>query len=551
MTRRIAPLALAAALFVAPIAAAKDALTIGFTQYPATLHPLIDSMAAKTYVLSMLRRPFTAYDAAWTLRCLLCVALPTVENGLAKPVPRPDGSTGVAITLTIQDGATWSDGVPVSTEDVAFTLEVGRHPQSGVAAQEFYRRVERLEIHDAKRFTLHMDRLTYRYNDFGDFHLLPAHLERPIFAADAATYRQRTLFDAEPTRAGLHFGPYRLAEVVGGSHLVLVPNPTWHGPAPHFRRITIRAIENTAALEANLLSGAIDYIAGELGLSLDQALAFEKRHGARFDIQYKPGLVYEHIDLNLDHPLLRDRRVRQALLLAIDREALTRQLFDGKQPVAASFVNPLDRVAATDIPRYAFDPARAQALLAAAGFQPGADGIRVDGQGRRLSFDLGTTAGNRSREAVQQVLQNQWRRVGVEIRIKNDPARVFFGEITRKRAFQGMAMYAWISSPEAAPRNQLHSESIPTPANNHAGQNYPGFADAEMDGLIDRLETELDFDRRKALWARIQAIYATELPVLPLYFRADAFIIPKWLGGIEPTGHLHYSSLQVERWKPR
>jgi len=275
------------------------------------------------------------------------------------------------------------------------------------------------------------------------------------------------------------------------------------------------------------------------------------RHGARFDIVYKPGLVYEHIDLNLDHPLLRDRRVRQALLLAIDREALTRQLFDGKQPVAASFVNPLDRVAATDIPRYAFDPARAQALLAAAGFQPGADGIRVDGQGRRLSFDLGTTAGNRSREAVQQVLQNQWRRVGVEIRIKNDPARVFFGEITRKRAFQGMAMYAWISSPEAAPRNQLHSESIPTPANNHAGQNYPGFADAEMDGLIDRLETELDFDRRKALWARIQAIYATELPVLPLYFRADAFIIPKWLGGIEPTGHLHYSSLQVERWKPR
>jgi len=152
---------------------------------------------------------------------------------------------------------------------------------------------------------------------------------------------------------------------------------------------------------------------------------------------------------------------------------------------------------------------------------------------------------------VEQVLQNQWRRVGIEIRIKNDPARVFFGEITRKRAFQGLAMYAWLSSPESSPRNQLHSEGIPTPANNFAGQNYPGFADPELDGLIDALEVELDFVRRKAIWARIQTIYATELPVLPLYFRADAFIVPKWLAGIEPTGHQYPTTQRVEYWRPR
>jgi peptide/nickel transport system substrate-binding protein len=543
--------ALAAGLLAAAPAAAKDELTIGFTQYPATLHPIIDSMAAKSYVLGMTRRPFTAYDKDWVLRCMLCVDLPTVENGLARPVDRPDGSKGVAITLAIHPGATWGDGVPVSTQDVAFTIEVGRDDKSGVAAQEFYKRVERVEIHDAKRFTLHMEKLTYQYNDFGDFQLLPAHLERPVFAAGAEGYKQRTLFDAEPTRAGLHFGPYRIEQVVAGSHLVLTPNPTWYGDKPHFRKITIRAIENTAALEANLLSGSIDYIAGELGLTLDQALAFEKRHGARFDIVYKPGLVYEHIDLNLDNPLLKDRRVRQALLMALDREALNRQLFEGKQPVAASFVNPLDRVAATDTPRYGFEPARAQTLLDEAGFRPGPDGIRVTAAGQRLSLELGTTAGNRTRESVQQVLQNQWKRVGVEVRIKNDPARVFFGEITRKRAFPAMAMYAWISSPESGPRNQLHSKSIPTEANNFAGQNYPGFANAEIDGLIDRLEVELDFDRRKAIWTRVQAIYATELPVLPLYFRAESFIVPKWLAGIEPTGHLHYSSLRVEHWKPR
>ena len=556
--RRLYALAIAAtALLAAPLAGedgrarARDELSIGFTQYPSTLHPMIDSMAAKSYVLAMMRRPMTSWDASWALRCEVCVELPTVENGLARPVDRPDGTRGVAVTLEIRPGLAWSDGVPVTSTDAAFAIEVGRHPRSGVAAQEFHRRVERVEIHDERRFTLHVDRLTYQYNDFGDLHLLPAHLERPIFEADPGAYRQRTLFDAEPTRPGLHFGPYRLAEVVAGSHLVLQPNPGWPGDRPHFRRVTIRAIENTAALEANLLSGAIDYIAGELGLSLDQALAFQKRHGARFDIAFKPGLVYEHVDLNLDNPLLRDRRVRQALLAAIDREAVSRQLFEGRQPVAHSFVNPLDRVADPGVQRHGFDPARAQALLEEAGFRPGADGIRVDAAGRRLSLELGTTAGNRSREAVQQVLQNQWRRVGVEVRIRNEPPRVFFGETMRRRAFPAMAMYAWISSPEGGPRNQLHSASIPTSANNFAGQNYPGLADAELDGLVDALEVELDFERRKALWARIQAIYARELPALPLFFRADAFIVPRWLAGIEPTGHQHPSSLRIEHWRPR
>ena len=101
-------------------------------------------------------------------------------------------------------------------------------------------------------------------------------------------------------------------------------------------------IENTAALEANLLSGAIDMIAGELGLTLDQALAFEPRYGARYQLIFKPGLIYEHIDLNLDNPSLADPRVRRALILALDRQAISEQLFAGRQPVADASVSPLD-----------------------------------------------------------------------------------------------------------------------------------------------------------------------------------------------------------------
>ncbi|MFY7781976.1 MAG: peptide ABC transporter substrate-binding protein, partial [Tagaea sp.] len=158
--------------------------------------------------------------------------------------------------------------------------------------------------------------------------------------------------------------------------------------------------------------------------------------------------------------------------------------------------------------------------------------------------------GNRIRETVQQVLQSQWRRAGIEVRIRNEPARVFFGDTLRQRRFQ-LAMYAWFSAPESVPRTTLHSESIPSEANAWQGQNNPGVRSDAMDALIDAVERELDPAKRRPMWARMQALYAEEAWVLPLYFRADPFVIPKWLGGIEPNGHQYYSSLRVEYWRPR
>lgn len=101
------------------------------------------------------------------------------------------------------------------------------------------------------------------------------------------------------------------------------------------------------------------------------------------------------------------------------------------------------------------------------------------------------------------------------------------------------------------PRSALHSEEIPTEANGWSGQNYTGFASAEMDQLLDAIERELDREKRRAMWQRIQEIYAEELPVLPLYFRADTHIWPLWLDGVTPTGHLNASPLWVEQWRAK
>src|SRR6202008_4053910 len=97
-------------------------------------------------------------------------------------------------------------------------------------------------------------------------------------------------YDTDPTNPGLGFGPYRISELVPGSRITLQQNPTWEGEKPYFKRIVFKFIENSSALEANLLSGNVDYVLGELGLSLDQVLAFEKRHKDKYNFIYKPAL---------------------------------------------------------------------------------------------------------------------------------------------------------------------------------------------------------------------------------------------------------------------
>jgi peptide/nickel transport system substrate-binding protein len=525
----------------------QDALAIGITQFPSTLNPLIDPMMAKVYVLGMVRRPLTTYDAHWKLVCMLCVELPSFENGLARKLELGNGKTGIAITYRIRPDARWGDGVPITTEDVRFSYEVGKNPQTGVADAELYRRIIKLEVVDSKTFTLELDRLTFDYAAMNDFEILPAHLERQAFA-DPAQYRFRTLYDSDPTKPGLYMGPYRIAEVSPGSHIVLERNPYWWGKKPYFRRIVVWTVENTAALEANLLAGGIDMVAGELGFSLDEALGFEKRHGRDFDILYKPGLVYEHIDLNLDNPILADKRVRQALLYGIDRKAISDEIFAGRDPVADSFMPPLDPAYSPDVPHYPYDPAKARALLEEAGWHQSGGGVRRNKEGAPLALELATTSGNRTREMIEQVLQAQWRQIGIAVRLKNQPARTLLGGMVNHRNFT-MAMFAWISAPENVPRGEIYSDQVPTAENGWSGENFDDFRNPEADRLVDAIEVELDRGKRQILWQKLQALYAEELPALPLYFRAEAYVLPKWLEGVTPTGHEYPSTLWIENWR--
>jgi len=534
-------------------AAAKKSLTIGISQFPSTLHPLFDAMVAKSLVLSAALRPVTVYDAGWQPLCLICTELPSFENGLAVLETRKDGKKGIAATYTLKPGLAWGDGTPVTAADILFGWEVGRHPASGVSNGEFFAKdIVDITSDAPDRFTIHFDKEKCDFALINDFYPLPAHLERTIFAEDPANYKNRTLYNTRPDTPGLYFGPYRIAAVTAGAAITLEKNPAWAGKAPAFDTVTFKTVENSSALTAHLLSGSIDYIAGELGLTLDQALSFEKRLNAakpgKYNVIYKPGLTYEHIDLPLDKKPFDDVRLRKALLLGMNRAQINDAVFGGKQPVAKSNINPLDTVYTDDVTAYPYDPAAAEKLLEEAGWVKKPDGYRYNGEGKKLSISFSTTAGNKSREMIQQAIQSDWKKIGVDAVIKNEPARVLFGDTMRQRRFDGGIMYAWLSTPNNIPKTTLHSTMIPSAENNYAGQNYPGYSNPAMDKLIDDLDITCDAAANKALWQDLQKLYADDLPALPLYYRADSFFVPVWLHGLTPTGHQHPSTLWIENW---
>lgn len=538
-------------LFSTSYAYAEKPLRIGISQFPHILHPGIDSMMAKSYVLGFTTRPLTVFNLEWQRVCLLCTELPTLENGSAEIITRDDGRETIRATYSLRDDAYWGDGVPVTTDDVLFSWAVGKHPAVGISNAELYTKtIEDITVVDDKTFTITFDKLACEFNDLTDFAILPKHLEGPVFDDNPDEYRNRTLYNTVPETPGLYNGPYLITKRRMGESFTLAPNPHWQGDPPRIENITIRVVENTTALGAQLLSGSIDMIAGELGLNVDQALGLAGRLDRRnnpITFTAKPGLIYEHIELRLDTAPFDDVRVRRALLMAIDRDTLVSQLFGGHQEIAHSNIHPLDTMYQANPRITPFDMAGAAALLDAAGC-PLQNGRRVCANGTPMRIVFQTTAGNQSRERVQQFIQSAWQKLGIEVTLKNETPRVLFSETMQKRQFEGAVMFAWLSAPRSIPKTTLHSSMIPREENGWSGQNFSGHASDKVDQIIDALEVECDAADQTRLWGELQDYYTSELPALPLYFRAETHFIPNNLQGVRPTGHQFPSPLWAQDW---
>jgi peptide/nickel transport system substrate-binding protein len=532
-------------------------LVIGIAQEFENLNPTIAQMAASTYMYYLVGQPLITLNADWKWECVLCKRIPLPDTGLMK-VKEENGQEHMYTEWEIFEDAKWGDGKPITGYDVQFSWQVGKSPNVSVGLKDVYERMLDVIVDkkNPKKFTIKFDKPRYGYWQLGTFYVLPKHLEGPIFEkakSSRGAYEKQSMYSVNPTHPGLYSGPYRVKEIKLGSHVVLVPNEKYNGPKTNIDSVIFRLIPNTQALEANLLSGTINMI-GELGITFDQALALEKRLKKderlrkKFEVLYRAGTVYEHVDLNLRNNLLQDVRLRRALLFAIDRQSMVDALFEGRQKVAIHSLHPYDPYYTEDVEKYPYNPEMAKKLLDEAGWKTGSDGIRVK-DGKRLSISIMSTAQNKTRENVEVFLQNQFKKVGVDLKIKNQPARVFFGETVRKGLYPDLAMFAWISSPDNPPKSTLYSGEIPTKENGHSGQNSGAYRNKLVDESLDKLETEMDMKVRRELMKTVMQEYMKDVPVLPLYMRAQIAVIPKRLEGFRLSGHQFYSTLGARNWK--
>ena len=532
-------------------------LNIGISQEFENFNPLIMTMSATTYMYRLTGRTLVTLDKNGKKVTQLAKAIPSFKKKTARKTHK--GQKIRAIWEIIPE-AKWNDGTPLTCRDFAFAKEVAQSNNISISEKETYTQVEKIswDNKNPKKCTFLYKKAKWDFDQIFSFYPLPQHIERPVFEkykGEPGGYEKNSNYTKNPTQMGLYSGPYQLSELKLGSHVIFTPNPHFYGPKPKIKKLIVKLIPNTATLEANLRSKNIDLIS-HIGLTFDQALAFEKtvkRNKLPYQVHFKESLIYEHIDLNLDHPHLKNKKVRQALVYAINRKELSQSLFAGKQKAALHFIAPIDPWFTDnqkDIHIYPYNPKKAGQLLEEAGWKlKTKNGYRYNPKGEKLQFTIMSTAGNKVRELVQVYLKEQWKKAGVDLKIKNEPARVFFGETVRKRKVGAMAMYAWLSSPEQSPRANLHSQSIPSKANSWSGQNFPGWNSPQVDLLIEKLETEWNAKKRKKLVAQILKIYTEEVPVIPLYYRSNVSVTPKNLIGYHLPPHQFPPTNEVEFWE--
>lgn len=471
-------------------------LIYGSLMEPNTLNPLLSDLLATAEVGSLIFSGLVQVNEKGEWVADLASEVPTVQNG---GVSRD----GLTVTYRLRPGVTWHDGTPFTSADVKFTWEFIMNRRANVVSRDGYDKISAVDTPDANTVVV---RFRQYYPPFMTLFttILPKH------ALSGAEDVNKAAFN----RAPVGTGPFKLKEWRIAEAVVLEANQSYFKGRPNLDSIVYRVIPDSNIMLTQLKAGEVD-IVSNVGLAqLEQVKAVS---GVRAVVT--ANMIWEHLDFNLDNALFQDARVRRAITLALDRQAIITANLKGVASPAVGDQSPLSWAYNPVLKAPARDLAAARDLLAQAGFAPGPDGVFAKG-GRRLAFTLETTAGNKTREAVAQAIAQQLKEAGIEMTVRLVDAPVFFGDVLKARRFEA-AMFAWVAGLDPDNISLWHSRNIPAAGNGYQGQNYAGWRNPEVDAQTELGARLVDVEARKQAYFRIQELIVQEAPVIPLYFRSN------------------------------
>ncbi len=382
-------------------------LRYGSLYEPDTLNPLFANTQASQDIAYVIFEPLFRYDPDGNFVPAAATEVPTKENGGISA----DEKT---ITLHIRKGMRWSDGAPYDGRDLVFTWHAVMNPRNNTRSQVGWDDIASMELRDP--YTVVMRLRTVNADVFGSFANggagfppLPAHLLEKLPDLNHAP------FNSKPISSG----PFVLTAWNHGSSLEFAPNPYYWRGKTGLDRLTYAIVPSGETLLAQLRTHEADVYeaVGEnqiASLSTIGGTAVTKRLSAN----------WRRLAFNLKKPVFADRRVRLAIAEAVDWDRMNQTIFHGYNARAVSDIVP-SSWAAPVIPQYRYDPNDAKRLFDAAGWRPGADGIRQR-NGIRLAFSVSTTNAKESNVQAEVQLQQALRAVGVDLSLKNYPGSLLF-----------------------------------------------------------------------------------------------------------------------------
>lgn len=405
------------------------------------------------------------------------------------------------VVFHLRPGFHFADGSPVTARDVQATYEAVRDPALASPKRAALAALSAIEAPDPETVVMRLHRPDAPFLDATGLGIIPSARAR------------------DPAGISLGAGPFRLVTTEPGERLVLAPNPGYPGGPPRIDPLVVRIVPDEVVRVLELERGGIQLLQDALEPEMVAWLA----RAPRLAVRRGPGSSFVYLALNLRDPRLADRRVREALLRALDREALVRFVLGGAARSATGLLAPEHwAYAAARLPPR--DPARARRLLDEAGYPD------PDGPGPLPRFHLiYKTSTQPGRRRLAEAIQAGLAEVGVALELRTYEWGTLYADV-RRGNFQVCAL-AWVGVGDP----DLYYLAFHSTMQPPEGYNRGGYASRVMDRLTERGRATLDPERRRRLYARVQRLAAHDLPVIPLWWEDRIVIHDRRLRDFDPT----------------
>ena len=431
-------------------------------------------------------------------------------DGLAARLDNPDPLTYI---VRLRSGVTFHDGHELTSKDVVYTFGSFLDPSFVSAKKAAYQMLESVEA---------LDRYTVQFKLKEPFGSFPTQLVLHV-VPDGAGDSLRTF--------PIGTGPYRFVKYVPDEQVELTAYEGYWDGLPQNAGVVLRIVPDETMRGLELRKGTADLTVNDV--SPDIAYQLQKDN---LKIAQAQGVDYAYIGLNLRDPILKDKRVRQAIAYAVDREAIVKYLRRGLAQPAVGVLSPVAWAFEPDVTRFPHNVERAKQLLDEAGY-PDPDG---DGPQPRFRLSLKTST-DESFLLQATVIQQDLRLAGIDLDVRSYEFATFYADVLSGNVQMYTLQWVGVTDPDML-RRLYHSRQAPP-----VGFNRNYYSNPEVDRLIDLATTALADDDRRKYYSEVQKLVAEDVPYVSLWYKTNIAVTRPNISGMRLSAQANFLALKDVR----